>query len=74
MYNLSSPHCDHVVVESGGRGNVAVQINVIVQMSGEFGVEIGQRIARVANKLTFGHFILDGGTRQVHRQQYEREA
>jgi len=43
-------------------------------MAGEVGAEVGQGVARVANELALGHFVLDVGTGEVEGEEEEREA
>ena len=57
-----------------GVGNVAVQVDIVIQMAGKVGAQVGQRVASVAYEFAFAHFVLDRRIEQVDREQDERKA
>lgn len=53
---------------------MADEIDVVVKMADKVLADVLGSVARVADKLAFGHLVLDVRAGQVYRQQDERVA
>ena len=54
--------------------DVTSQVDVVIEMPGEVVVDALCCAPRVADELSLRHLVLDVRTRQIHREEDEREA